>query len=148
MDIDVRFVEEVPEADFIALYKDAGWWADEYDADTSFIRKIVSGSTLFAAVFDDRGAMIGMGRAVSDGCSDAYIQDVVVRRDLRGRGIGGAIIAALTQALTERGIDWIGLIGEPGTESFYSRLGFKRLEKHIPMKFEPSVLILAGNDDL
>ena len=31
-----------------------------------------------------------MGRAISDGCSDAYIQDVVVYSEFRGQGIGGS----------------------------------------------------------
>ena len=118
MTIEIQFVGTVDEKEFIALYKDAGWWEDEYDSDISFIQKLVKNSHIFAAAFDDEGKMVGMGRAISDGCSDAYIQDVVVLREFRGNGIGGEIISTITNKLTEQGIDWIGLIGEPGTESF------------------------------
>jgi len=132
----IKLVQNVNREEFKALYRDAGWWFDEYDGDTSFIEGIVGGSFLFAAAFSPDGKMIGMGRVLSDGCSDAYIQDVVVLKDFRGKGTGGQIITFLISELKERGIDWIGLIGEPGTENFYTRIGFRKLEKHIPMKLE------------
>lgn len=132
----IELIKEVTNDDFIALYKDAEWWHEDYESDISFIEQIVKGSFLFAAAFDESGKMIGMGRVLSDGCSDAYIQDVVVLQDHRKKGIGRAIIDFLVNELKERGIDWIGLIGEPGTESFYSHLGFKRLKDYIPMKLK------------
>jgi len=137
MKVNIELVGDVDAREFIALYADAGWWRGEYDADTSFIQKIVSGSHLFAAAYDDGGRMIGMGRVLSDGCSDAYIQDVVVLREFRGQGVGGRIISALLSKLREQGIDWIGLIGEPGTKHFYEELGFSAMKDHIPMKLTP-----------
>ncbi|MCK5845698.1 MAG: GNAT family N-acetyltransferase, partial [Victivallales bacterium] len=115
-------------------YKDAGWWEGKYDSDASFIQKLVAGSHLFAAALDVNGRMIGMGRTISDGCSDAYIQDVVVLSEFRGRGIGGKIIRTLLTELRNRGVDWIGLIGEPGTKLFYEKQGFTVMKCHIPMK--------------
>jgi spermidine synthase len=138
MTIEIKFVETVNEQEFIALYKDAGWWLEEYNENTSFIANLVTDSHLFAAAFKNDGTMIGMGRVISDGCSDAYIQDVVVLREFRSKGIGGKIISTITSKLTEEGIDWIGLIGEPGTESFYEKLGFNTLKNHIPMKYKLS----------
>ena len=102
----------------------AAAWAGESE-DCSFIRNAVSGAFLAAGAFEgDR--LVGMGRVLSDGCSDAYIQDVVVDPDFRGRGIGGAIVKFLVRELRLRGVDWIALVGEPGTEGFYARLGFER----------------------
>jgi spermidine synthase len=80
--------------------------------------------------------MIGMGRAISDGISDAYIQDVVVLKSWRKKGIGGEIIKEIVKRLKESEIDWIALIGEPGTEKFYSGLGFKKMQSYIPMKLD------------
>ena len=133
--MDITIVKKVDNKEFIELYKAAGWWKEEYAGNTSFINQIVTGSFLFVAAFDTDGKMIGMGRAISDGCSDAYIQDVVVLKEFRRQGIGGKITAFLTNELIKRGIDWIGLVGEPGTEKFYSALGFERLDSHIPMKW-------------
>jgi spermidine synthase len=72
-------------ADVVRLYQEAGWWDDAYGTD--FIEKIIKDSSCFAAVFENN-QMIGMGRAISDGSSDAYIQDVTVLKAKRGRGIG------------------------------------------------------------
>jgi spermidine synthase len=80
--------------------------------------------------------MIGMGRVLSDGISDAYIQDVTVLPGYRGRGIGGRIIAHLLQKLQAERIEWIGLIGEPGTRDFYENLGFKKMEGFEPFLYK------------
>ena len=136
MNTRLKTVKGIDKTEFIDLYKDAGWWKREYDNDTSFIPNIVSGSTVFVTAEDESGKTVGMGRAVSDGCSDAYIQDVVVLESHRGQGIGGRIIRHIICELRKKGIDWIGLIGEPGTESFYMHLGFRRMDKYIPMKLE------------
>lgn len=131
----IKLIKKVNKDEFIELYRDAGWWSDEY-IDTSFIDHIVADSFLFAGVFDEEGNLIGIARALSDGCSDAYIQDVVVLSKHRKQGIGKAVINFLIKELKKYHIDWIGLIGEPGTQSFYESLGFKEMKNHIPMKLE------------
>ncbi len=118
--------------DFRALYVDAGWWEAGYDEKTSFINKAVKGSFCFVGAFD-KGRMVGMGRALSDGCSDAYIQDVVVHSSFRGQGIGKKIILLLTEYLKKNGVDWIALVAEPNTENFHSKNGFARMKGHTPM---------------
>lgn len=65
---------------------------------------------------------MGMGRSISDGVSDAYIQDVVVDKDFRRQGIGEAIIHRIVQFLLEHNIRWIALISEPGQKSFIAKL--------------------------
>ena len=120
-----RFLHHAAEEelrDILALYREAEWVTPEECG--AFIPGVLSGSFLFLAAFDD-GRMIGMARAISDGVSDAYIQDVVVHPEFRGQGIGGKIVAFLVSELEKRGVDWIALVGEPGTEKFYSRLGFE-----------------------
>jgi len=126
-------INSIDEDIFIRLYKDANWWKDSYNDNISFIDKIVKNSFIFVAAFDDNNQIVGIGRALSDGCSDAYIQDVVILKSSRGQGIGKAIINFLIKELKSHNIDWIGLIGEPNTETFYEKLGFKSLKNHIPM---------------
>jgi spermidine synthase len=133
----IQLVDEVNEKDFINLYKDAGWWLDEYDKDISFIQPLVKGSFLFAVAFDDNMRIIAMARAISDGVSDAYIQDVVVLKSYRNNGIGVKIINFILQKLQEHGVDWVALIAEPGTESFYNNLNFQKMPDFIPMKLMP-----------
>jgi GNAT superfamily N-acetyltransferase len=68
-----------------------------------------------------------MGRAISDGVSDAWLQDIVVLKRYRGRGLGNAIIRKLVEHCKSRGLVWIGLVAEPGTKKFYEPLGFETL---------------------
>lgn len=131
----IELIKSVNKDEVIRLYKDAGWWLEEY-SDASFIDHITADSFLFAGVFDDNGQLVGMGRVLADGYSDAYIQDVVVLSSYRGQGIGKTIINFLVKELKRNDIDWIGLIAEPGTKHFYEELGFKEMKDHVPMKLE------------
>ncbi|MBU4269079.1 MAG: GNAT family N-acetyltransferase [Acidobacteria bacterium] len=116
------------------LYQEAGWWRqeDESAGNGAWIDTLVSQSFCFVGAFSG-GEMIGMGRAVSDSVSDAYIQDVVVLKKFRGRGIGAAIIQKIIWFLKNHRIGWIGLIAEPGTQAFYHGLGFALMEGYAPM---------------
>ena len=76
-----------------------------------------------------------MGRIISDGFSDAYIQDVVVLPKYQKKGIGGKLIKFLIEYCLSKGILWIGLIAEPNQDKFYSNLGFKTMVNYVPMKY-------------
>jgi len=119
--------------DIISLYKAGGWWTD--DSIPEIIPDMVKGSFIFLAAVDEKGRLVGMGRVISDGVSDAYIQDMVVLKEFRGIGIGREIVRRLAGSCVKSGILWIGLIAEPGTEEFYDRLGFSTLERHIPLRY-------------
>ena len=133
--ITIRIIKEASREDLICLYKDAGWWKSSYDMSPEFLDDIVKDSAVFVGAFLGK-KLIGMGRALSDLVSDAYIQDVAVLKAYRGRGIGKKIIEALIEILKEAGVDWIGLIAEPGTTSFYAELGFGPLKDHVPLKYK------------
>ena len=109
------------------LYRQAGWLAPEESG--AFIPRAMAGSTVALGVFDG-SRLIGMGRAVSDGVSDAYIQDIAVSPAFRKHGIGGEIVRTIIAELRRRGVDWIALVGEPGTERFYRELGFEAKPDH------------------
>lgn len=114
-----------------ALYRHEGWWSKEVD-DPDQVKEIIAGSHLFM-VARKSDEIVGMGRALSDRSSDAYIQDVTVKKEYRGRGIGTTIIRELIKHLRSDGIEWIGLIAERGSHGFYARLGFKEMPNSIPM---------------
>ena len=77
-----------------------------------------------------------MGRAISDRTNDGYIQDVFVRQGLRGRGVGAEIVRRLALRLRIDGLGWIGLIAADGAWPFYAKLGFARMARHDPMRFQ------------
>ena len=113
------------------LYRGQDWWKQEED-NPEVIRMIVTGSHCFLVVRYE-GRIIGMGRAISDGASDAYLQDVTVMDSFRGEGIGSRIVETLIGRLEQDEIHWIGLIAESGSHPFYERLGFSIMERATPM---------------
>ncbi len=131
-----EIVSEAPVEAIVALYQAGGWW-QESDAWRRIIPEMIRRSYCFMVARLD-GRIVGMGRAISDGVSDAYIQDVVVVKELRGAGIGGELVRRLAEHCAARGIGWIGLIAEPGTQAFYQRLGFQPMRDFQPMLFGPA----------
>ena len=133
--IDVRLIKDWDIQQIVTLYKAGGWWKEGYDP--AGIPALINGSFLFAVAVDNTsGTAVGMGRVISDGVSDGYIQDLVVLPEYRGSGIGRQIVSLLVQSCRERGIEWIGLVSNPGCEDFYTDLGFVRMEGFIPLLYE------------
>jgi GNAT superfamily N-acetyltransferase len=130
----VDLVRSWQEGQIVDLYRDAGWWKEEMDA--SRINDLIKGSFLFAVAIDiSTGRAVGMGRVISDGIADAYIQDLVVLGEWRSWGVGKMILNRLLEECKFRKITWIGLIAEPGKEEFYRSLGFAPMPGHVPMLF-------------
>ena len=132
--ISVYIVKEWESDALVDLYRAGGWWMQDHDP--AHLPDLVRSSLAFAvAVDDETGRSVGMGRVISDGIADGYIQDLVVIPEFRGKGVGGKILRTLLAACYERHITWIGLIAEPGTEDFYASVGFSRMKDHIPMRY-------------
>ena len=134
MEIEIKIVKKIDRKDFIRLNKEAGWWKEEYSKDLSFIDGMVKNAFCFAGAFCGN-RLVGMGRSISDRVSDAYIQDVAVLKKFRRQGTGKKIILKIIEYLEKHNIEWIGVVAEPGTQSFYEDLGFKTLKKYKPMLF-------------
>ncbi|HVP25993.1 MAG TPA: GNAT family N-acetyltransferase [Methanomicrobiales archaeon] len=134
-DVEIRVVTEWDPEEIVSLYHSAGWWLDGRD-DPEEIGDLIRGSFVFIVAVDRKsGKAVGMGRAISDGVSDAYIQDLAVLPECRGLGIGRAILRRILRALREAGIGWIALIAEGGTGDFYRRLGFVVEEGDLSMMY-------------
>jgi len=133
--IKVAIVKTVDTEQLKTLYKEAGWWDESDNADPNLINKIIQGSFCFAAAsINDK--LIGMGRAISDGVCDAYIQDVAVLHEFRRKGIGVLIMDELVKYLKSKNINWISLISEPKAVSFYQRYGFSRMTDYVPFSLK------------
>lgn len=114
----------------VMLYQLEDWWtpADTYER----VARIISGSHCFMiAASDDE--IVGMGRAVSDKANDAYIQDVVFKKEYRKQRLGTSLLEALIRRLEADDIRWIGLIAEKNSRNFYTSLGFNPMRRAVPM---------------
>ncbi|MBF0100477.1 MAG: GNAT family N-acetyltransferase [Desulfobacterales bacterium] len=122
----------------IDLYCDAGWWKPGC-RNTIHVQKMIQGSHCFLiAILDHQ--IIGTGRAISDGGSDAYIQDLTVKQSLRHHDIGTRIVKKIIEHLLQQGIEWIGLIAEKNTQVFYEKIGFYIIDQAVPMIFRAESL--------
>jgi aralkylamine N-acetyltransferase len=133
-DVEYEAVSAAPVEEIVALYKSAGWWQESPEA-RAIIPSMIRGSLCFMVARSIEGRIIGMARVISDGYSDAYIQDVVVLSDYRKKGIGPELIRRLTQFCIDRKIAWIGLVAEPGTQKIYEELGYGPLAGYQPMLY-------------
>jgi len=116
------------------LYRLAGWWSESVDT-LEKLGRIISGSHCFVAAIQEAssGRILGMGRAISDRASDAYIQDIMVRPEARRRAIASSIVKVIVERLEQDGMTWIGLIAKQGTLPFYRGLGFSEIPGAMPM---------------
>ena len=137
MTVEFEVVEAAPFEEIVELYKSADWWQDapEEIESRAIISAMIRGSFRFMIARLPEGRIVGMARVISDGYSDAYIQDVVVLPAYRKRGIGRELIRRLTEFCVARKIAWIGLVAEPGTQKFYEELGYGPLAGFQPMLY-------------
>ncbi len=70
--------------------------------------------------FDDEGVAIGTGRLRLDG----QIGRMAVAREWRGRGVGGAILAALLELARKEGCTVVRLHAQTHALDFYKKYGF------------------------
>jgi aralkylamine N-acetyltransferase len=118
--------------ELLDLYRLQGWWGPPGGRDSESAGAIVRGSHCFV-IASHEGRVVGMGRAISDRASDAYIQDVAVHPAFRKKGIGTGIVLELVGRLQRDGLGWIGLVAEAGTWNFYRKTGFVEMPGSILM---------------
>lgn len=122
-----RLVHEVAALDLDlvhrALSEDSYWAAGRERATTeqAFAASRVSG------VVDANGATVAFGRAVTDGVTFGWLCDVWVEPDHRGRGLGVAVVRALTDAPALVDLRrW--LLATRDAHGLYGELGFGDVE--------------------
>jgi ribosomal protein S18 acetylase RimI-like enzyme len=133
-EVEYQVATTAPVEEIVALYKAGGWW-QESPVNRSRIEPMIRGSFCFMVARAPNGQIVAMGRVISDGASDAYIQDVVVLPPYRRQGIGRELIRRLTRYCVEHRIGWIALLAEPGTLTFYENLGYGALEGYRAMLY-------------
>jgi len=87
-------------------------------------------------------ALVGAGRALADGHDCAYIADVAVHPDHQGHGLGAAIVRRIVARA--EGHKKVILYANPGTEPFYARLGFLRMNTAMAIWNDPPAAIASG----
>ncbi|MBO4618598.1 MAG: GNAT family N-acetyltransferase [Victivallales bacterium] len=135
MDVIYRLEKDLPLEEVAELYRVAGWMS--LGEEPSGLAPMLQNSFAVQAAFEaGTGRLLGIMRALSDGCSDAYLLDLVVLPEARRKGIGREIVEHLAVYLKSLGIEWIVCIGAPGTKEFYNTTSGKAMEGFVPWRFE------------
>ena len=83
----------------------------------------VEGAWRVVAPYDSAGRTVGFARAVSDGVALAYLADVFVLPDYRGRGVGVALVRAMIDDGPGAGFRW--MLHTSDAHGLYVRFGFR-----------------------
>ena len=87
--------------------------------------KTVFTNSMYRCFVREDGILIGAGRAVADGIDVSYLADIAVHPDHQGRGLGKEIVSRLRELSKHH--KKIILYAAPGKDTFYLKLGFKRM---------------------
>ena len=101
--------------DFLANHS---YWAAGRPRET--VERLVREATRVVGLYHE-GQQVGFSRAVSDGVSFAYLADVYVLPEHRGRGLGEAMVREMVEAA---GWDVRWLLHTGDAHSLYRRVGF------------------------
>lgn len=78
------------------------------------------------------GSMVGFARAFSDGVSDAYLGDVFVLGQHRGRGLSKGLLAMMIDEGPGRSFRWMLVTSD--AHGLYSQFGFEAPDQRVMVR--------------
>ena len=101
------------------------YWAERRSSQT--VELSIKNSLCFG-VFDSENRQIGFARVISDYAVFAWLLDVFILADYRGKGVGKMLMTAIMQHDSLQGLKRWGL-GTKDAHGFYENYGFTSLSK-------------------
>lgn len=95
------------------------YWARGRPRET--VERLVHESTRVVGLYRD-GRQVGFARAVTDGVAFAYLADVYVLPEFRGRGLGAELVAEMVERGPYARVRW--LLHTRDASRLYERSGF------------------------
>ena len=87
------------------------------------IERLVRDSTRVLGVYAPDGALVGFARVISDGSNVAWLGDVFVLREHRGRGLGTGLVREAVEDPRYRSCLWY--LNTRDAHDLYERFGFR-----------------------
>lgn len=114
------------EAEILPLYKAVGW--SNYYEHPEMIEKAYAGSLCILAAFEEE-KLVGIIRAVGDGHSILFIQDILVYPEYQRKGIGTALMKTMLDRYAHVYQTELATDNTEKTIAFYKSLGFSPLHE-------------------
>jgi predicted N-acetyltransferase YhbS len=116
LDDDPARVDVAAVHDYLA---NESYWAEGRSRET--VERLVREATRVVGVYHD-GRQVGFARAFSDGVALAYLADVYVLPEHRGRGVGVELVRETVDKGPLAGVKWI--LHTHDAHDFYRQFGF------------------------
>ena len=109
------------------LYEAVGW--TNYTSNPTMLKNALEHSLFLISARDEEGNLIGFLRAVGDGFSIVYIQDIIVLPEYQRQGIGTQLLRQTLEYFKEVYQMILTTDSELKTIAFYESNGFTALSK-------------------
>ncbi len=122
--MEIKEYKEYQEDEIQTLYAAVGWTA--YTEDLPALERGFQNSLLVLAAYED-GELIGLIRAVGDGATVVFVQDLLVAPQKQRQGVGTALLKAVLDRYSNVRQLLLTTDNTPKTIAFYKSLGFSDL---------------------
>ena len=112
---------QLNQADVLALYQAVGW--SMYTRDPKKLERAIAQSLSVLGAYDG-DQLVGLIRAVGDGETILFIQDLLVLPSYQRQGIGRQLVDALVDQFPQVRQRVLLTDDQPQTRAFYENIGF------------------------
>ena len=124
--MEIREYKIFNEAEILRLYRSAGWTA--YTDQPEVLRKGFENSMLTLAAYEGN-QLLGIIRAVGDGHTIVFVQDILVFPEHQRKGIGTALLKAILDRYNYVRQIELATDNTPKTIAFYKSMGFQEMSE-------------------
>ena len=124
--MEIREYTDFRKDEILRLYSEVGWTA--YTENMAALEEGYKNSLLVLAAYEG-DELLGIIRAVGDGCTIVFVQDILVFPGHQRRGVGTALLKAVLKRYPD--VRQVELVTDntPKTVAFYKSLGFSELSE-------------------
>ena len=120
--MEIREYRKFNADEILSLYTQVGWTA--YTNDMVSLEQGYKNSLLILAAYENN-ELLGIIRAVGDGFTVIFVQDILVYPQKQRQGIGTALLKAVLDRYSNVRQIQLATDNTPKTTAFYRSLGFK-----------------------
>ena len=124
--MEIREYKTYNEPEILHLYASVGWTA--YTDYPDVLRKGYENSMLTLAAYED-DQLLGIIRAVGDGHTIVFVQDILVFPEHQRKGVGSALLQAILDRYSHVRQIVLATDNTPKTIAFYKSMGFRELSE-------------------
>ena len=124
--MEIREYTDFRKDEILRLYSEVGWTA--YTENMVALEDGYKNSLLVLAAYEG-DELLGIIRAVGDGCTIVFVQDILVFPGHQRQGVGTALLEAVLKRYPD--VRQVELVTDntPKTVAFYKSLGFSELSE-------------------